>query len=222
MRQENFAGAEGALDRYRALLEEDQALRHEEYDRPDPKRRRLKVACNECETPWCCNQRVEVGIVEALAIHRWAAERQPRLLAAAVARGRELAVRPALDDQAFFRRRTQCPLLERGQCGVFAVRPISCRTHYMAGNPLKCRDQLQPSETYAMSPDRGLMAAIEQAAEDARFDGLLDEAKPGARPRELTETLALIDAIEDAPPKQWRAVRAIGWDLVGGPPALKR
>ena len=49
-----------ALDRYVALLEEDQALRHAQYDRLDPKRRRLRVMCNQCETPWCCNQRVAV------------------------------------------------------------------------------------------------------------------------------------------------------------------
>jgi Fe-S-cluster containining protein len=221
MGQTNLDAAAAALDRYQALLEEDQALRHAEYDKPDPKRRRLRVSCNECGTPWCCNQRVEVGIVEALVIHRWAAKNQPRLLAAAVARGRELAARPALDDTAFFRRRTPCPLLEKGQCGVFDVRPIACRTHYMAGNPLKCRDQLQPSETYAMSPDRALMAAIEQTAEEARFDALLEEAEAGARPRELTETLALLDAIEADPPKPWREERAAGWDLVGGPPARR-
>src|SRR5207249_4949741 len=69
-----FSEAAPLLDRYRALLEEDQALRHAEYDRPDPKRRRLRVACNDCSTPWCCNQRVAVELVEALVIYRYAAQ----------------------------------------------------------------------------------------------------------------------------------------------------
>jgi Fe-S-cluster containining protein len=216
----NFDAAEGALERYRELLEEDQQLRHAEYDRPDPKRRRLRVMCNQCETPWCCNQRVEVDLVEALVIHRWASIHQPRLLQQAVKRGRELAARPALDDAEFFRRKTPCPLLERGQCGVFAVRPMRCRTHYMAGNPQKCRDQLQPSETYAMSPDRALIAEIERTAEEAKFDALIEGAPE--RPRELAETLALVDALLSDGARSWRAPRAVGWDLVGGPPARSR
>jgi Fe-S-cluster containining protein len=212
----NLDAAAAALERYRELLEEDQQLRHAEYDRPDPKRRRLKVMCNQCETPWCCNQRVEVDLIEALVIHRWASEHQPRLLAQAVKRGRELAARPALDDAEFFRRKVTCPLLERGQCGVFSVRPMRCRTHYMGGNPQKCRDQLQPSETYAMSPDRGLIAEIERTAEEAKFDALIEGS--AERPRELAETLALVDALLGGDARTWRAPRAIGWDLVGGPP----
>ncbi len=205
-----LADVRAELDRVEALLVEDQALRHAEYDRPDPKRRRLRVACNDCETPWCCNQRVAVELVEALVIYRHAAEHAPRALQAALERGEALHARPPLDDAAFFRKKMQCPFLDRGRCTIFAVRPHRCRTHYMAGNPQKCRNELQPSETYEMSPDRALLREIEQAADDVRFALLLD----GAKTTELAETLYLIDRVARGG-KRWKIVRTLDWDLAG-------
>jgi len=203
-----FTEAAPLLDRYQALLVEDQALRHAEYDRPDPRRRRLRVACNDCRTPWCCNQRVAVELVEALVIYRYAATHEPRALKDAIERGRALHERPPLDDAAFFRLKTACPLLDRGRCTVFAVRPHRCRTHYMAGNPQKCRNELAPSETYEMSPDRALLAELRAVADEVRFALLLD----GAKTTELAETLYLIDRVARGG-KRWKAVRALDWDL---------
>jgi len=198
------------LDQYQRLLEEDQALRHAEYDRPDPKRRRLRVACNECATPWCCNQRVDVGIVEALVLYRYAAQRAPRELDEAIARGAASRKRAPLDESAFFRRRLPCPFLVRGKCAVFPVRPHRCRTHYMAGNPQKCRDQLAPTETYEMSPDRSLLAELARVAEELRFDAWIE----GAKPTELSEVMHLVDALATAP--RWKQPTVLDWPLVDG------
>jgi hypothetical protein len=197
-----------ALDRYVALLEEDQALRHAEYDRPDPKRRRLRVMCNQCDTPWCCNQRVAVEFVEALVIFRWAAEHAPLALAAAIARGEALRRLPAMTDAEFFRRRQSCPFLVKGACAIFPVRPHRCRSHYMGGNPMKCRDELQPKETYEMSPDRGLLAELEKIADDVKFDQLITDV----RPTELSELMLFIDRLLGR--QRWRAPRVLDWDLV--------
>ncbi len=205
-----FHAPEGALDRYQALLEEDQALRHAEYDKPDPKRRRLKVMCNECETPWCCNQRVAVDFVEALVIYRYAVEHAPRELSAAVARGKSLHQAPPLADKEFFEKRRACPLLLRGQCMVFPVRPHRCRTHYMAGNPQKCRNELAPSETYEMSPDKSILIELEKIAEEVRFDALIDSV----RPVELSEVLYFIDCMARSGKGPWRAMRTLDWDMI--------
>jgi Fe-S-cluster containining protein len=199
---------EGALDRFVELLAEDQALRAEQYEKPDPKRRRLRVACNDCDKPWCCNQRVRVDLVEVLAIYRYAAEHAPRELGEAIARGHELRARSELTESEFFRRRAPCPFLTRGRCTVYAVRPHQCRCHYMAGNPLKCRDELTPSETYAMDPDRALLGELEEVAESIRFEHLAE----GMRPSELAEALALVDALVRRGP--WKAPRVVDWDLV--------
>ncbi len=203
--------ARDKLDRMVALLEEDQALRHAEYDKPDPKRRRLRVACNRCETPWCCNQRVAVEFVEALVIYRWAAEHEPLALAAAIARGDSLRRGRPLDDAEFFRRRVPCPFLIKGRCTIFPMRPHSCRSHYMGGNPLKCRDELQPNETYEMSPDRALIAEIAALADDVKFDLLIE----GARPTELAELMLFVDRLL-ARKKTWAAPRVLDWDLAPG------
>jgi len=200
-----FADNAAALDRYQALLDEDQALRHAEYDRPDPARRRLRVMCNDCSAPWCCNQRVEVDLVEALVLYRWAARHAPAQLEAAIARGRELRRRPVADDVAFFRRRRPCPFLVHGRCSVYAVRPHGCRTHYMAGNPLKCRDELQPSETYAMDPDPTIIAELRALADDIRFFSLVESVGP----REMAELLHFLDAL---PPERWKAPRRLDWE----------
>lgn len=208
------------LDRYVELLREDQALRHAEYDRPDPKRRRLRVACNDCQTPWCCNQRVVVDFVEALAIYRFARLHVPRFLEAALKRGAELHRKPPLDDVEFFRRRATCPFLERGECTIFAVRPQRCRSHYMGGNPMKCRDELQPKETYEMNPDRRLLAELETVAEEVRFRSGVTQPKRSRRggdplpprPEELTETLLFIDQLLRRPP--WSGTTSLDWSLV--------
>ncbi|MSP63505.1 MAG: hypothetical protein EXR72_24810 [Myxococcales bacterium] len=199
---------EGALDRYVALLEEDQALRHAEYDQPDPKRRRLKVSCNQCTTPWCCNQRVTVDLVEALAIYRWATVNQPVALGAAIARGKDLRSKPPLTDSEFFRRRVTCPFLIKKQCAIFPVRPHRCRTHYMGGNPMKCRDELAPTETYEMSPDGQLLAELETIAEDVKFQNFVTDT----RPTELSEVLLLIDHLVRRGP--FAAPTVVDWTVV--------
>ena len=205
-----FADVASALDRYEELLAEDQVLRHAEYDRPDPRRRRLKIACNDCDTPWCCNQRVTVDFVEALVIYRWASRNEPRALAAAIARGKALHEQPALTDSEFFRRGDPCPLLIKGQCTVFSVRPQRCRSHYMAGNPKRCRTELAPTETYKMSPDKALLREITQVADEVEFELLISSAPPG----ELSETLYFIDQLLPRP--RWRVPIRLGWDLIGG------
>lgn len=200
---------EGALDRIVTLLEEDQALRHAEYDKPDPKRRRLRVSCNQCDVPWCCNQRVAVEFVEALVIFRWAATHAPVALAHAIDRGHKLRGAPPMTDAEFFRRRVTCPFLIKNECSIFPVRPHRCRSHYMAGNPMKCRDELQPKETYEMSPDNALLAEIDALADDVRFNHFIE----GARPTELAELMAFIDGLLQRGP--WKSPRVLDWDLVG-------
>lgn len=197
-----------ALDRYVELLEEDQALRHAEYDKPDPKRRRLRVSCNQCDVPYCCNQRVAVEFVEALVIFRWAATHAPVALAKAIERGLKLRGAPPMTDAQFFQRRQPCPFLIKNKCTIFPVRPQRCRSHYMGGNPMKCRDELQPKETYEMSPDYGVLGDIEKLAEDVRFDHLIE----GARPTELAELMALIEGLLRG--GTWKAPRVLDWDLV--------
>jgi Fe-S-cluster containining protein len=201
-----FQEARTALDRYAALLDEDQALRDSEYKTPDPRRRRLRIACNECTTPGCCNQRVDVEFVEALVLYRWAAEHAPRQLADAVKRGEALHAGPQLTDTDFFRRRVPCAFLVKGQCVVYPVRPYACRAHYMAGNPSKCRTELQPTDTYEMNPDNALIREIESTAEDVRFELLVE----GCEPRELSEVLALIDRLVHKAAR-WRAPRMLRW-----------
>jgi Fe-S-cluster containining protein len=198
----------GALDRYVALLTEDQALRAAEYERPDPKRRRLKVACNDCSVPWCCNQRVTVEPTEALVIYRYAAEHAPVALAAALRRGADLHTGPPLSDDQFFRRKVACPFLVKGRCAIYLVRPYQCRCHYMSANPQKCRAELSPSETYEMNPDPTLLAELREIAKDVEFEHLIE----GVRPTELSEVLLLVDRLVRRGP--WSAPRELDWDLV--------
>jgi Fe-S-cluster containining protein len=200
-----FCEPAGALDRYQALLEEDHALREAEYRHPDPRRRRLRVACNDCSLPACCNQRVDVGLVEALVLYRFAARHAPHLLAEAIARGRRLRDGKPLSDVEFFRRRVACPFLVKGRCAVYAVRPHPCRTHYMAGNPSKCRTELAPKETYSMDPDNALLAELQHIADDVTFFNLVD----GVAVRELSQLLCLID--ESARGGPWSAPRVLDW-----------
>lgn len=37
-----------------------------------------------------------------------------------------------------------CPLLENGECGVYPVRPMVCRTHFVSSDPLACRAANDP------------------------------------------------------------------------------
>lgn len=204
-----YAAEHGAqLDRYLALLDEDQALRDAEYARPDPTRRRLRIACNDCTAPACCNQRVDVNLVEALVIYRHAAEHARRQLAEALRRGDDLRRRPPADDGAFFRRRTPCPFLDRGRCTIYRARPLACREHYMAGNPNKCRDELAPTDTYGMNPDPTLIAELRQVAEDYLFFTQIESVEP----RELSETLRFIDKLLDLP--RWTRPRPLAWSAV--------
>lgn len=199
-----------ALDRFQALLDEDDVLRHAEYDQPDPKRRRLRVMCNGCEAPWCCNQRVDMDLVEALALYRWAAANAPVQLAAGIARGKEQRRwKKELTDSEFFHRRVACPFLVRGRCSAYAARPHPCRTHYMGGNPLKCRDELQPSETYAMDPDGNVIEELRTIAEDLKFFALIE----GVEPTEMCDLLYLIDRLATVP--KWKKARTLGWKSVG-------
>jgi Fe-S-cluster containining protein len=199
-----------SLDRYLALLDEDQALRAAEYERPDPARRRLRVACNRCETPFCCNQRVDVELVEALVLYRWAAEHARPQLDEACRRGHELHTRrKPLDIEAFFRRRVPCPFLVKGRCSVYRVRPWSCRTHYMASAPLKCRDELQPKETYAMDPDPTIRAELRQLADDVKFFARIE----GVEPVELAEVLHLVDRVVRGG-VTWAKTARLDWALV--------
>lgn len=205
-----FTEHAAALDRYLALLDEDQALREAEYERPDPSRRRLKVACNGCQTPFCCNQRVDVNLVEAMVLFRWAARHARPQLEEALRRGHELHTRrKPYDIEAFFRRRVPCPFLVKGRCAVYRVRPWPCRTHYMASAPLKCRDELQPSETYAMDPDPTLLAELRALAADVTFFAQVDAVAPV----ELSEVLHLVDKLLAVPP--WKAPVTLDWPLVG-------
>ena len=111
--------------------------------------------------------------------------------------------------EAFFRRRVACPFLVKGRCSVYPVRPWACRTHYMAGNPLKCRDELQPSETYAMDPDPTIVAELARIVEDVRFFAQIERVVPV----ELSEVLHLIDKLLVAP--AWQAPVTLDWPLVG-------
>lgn len=204
-----FGEHAATLDRAVALLEEDQALRHDRYDHPDPRRRRLRVACNACETPWCCNQRVDVGLLEALVIYRYALVHAPDRLEAAVARGRRLHAGPPRTDAEHFRRREPCPLLFKDRCVVFPVRPGRCRSHYMAGNPLRCRDELAPRDSYEMNPDPTLVAEIERLAEDLAFFAQVRSVGP----TELSELLALVDAVARRDVR-WSVPTKLDWPLV--------
>lgn len=211
-----FRDHRASLDRYLALLDEDQALRAGEYERPDPARRRLRVSCNQCTTPFCCNQQVDIDLAEALVLFRWALEHARPQLQEALRRGHELHQRqgrrrdphpaPMSEDESFFRRRVPCPFLSQGRCTVYRVRPWPCRTHYMAGNPLKCRDQLQPAETYAMDPDPTLRAELAQLSEDLRFFAQVEAVEP----RELSQVLHLVERLLALPP--WRAPVRLGFD----------
>lgn len=203
-----------ALDRYLALLDEDQAEREAQYERPDPSRRRLRVACNTCETPFCCNQRVDVTLVEALVLYRWAATHARPQLEEALRRGHELHTRKKpYDIEAFFRRRVPCPFLVKGRCSVYRVRPWPCRTHYMASAPLKCRDELAPSETYAMDPDPTIVAELKSIGDDLLFFSQIEAVEPV----ELSEVLHLVDRLLALPdlPRPRKGTMRLGWALVG-------
>ena len=181
-----------AQARYLTLLDEDQVLRAAEYEHPDPARRRLRVACNACHTPFCCNQRVDVNLVEALVLYCWAATHARPQLDEAIRRGRDLVARgKPLDVEAFFRRRVACPFLVKGRCGVYPVRPWPCRTHYMAANPLKCRDELAPHETYAMDPDPTIRSELAALEKDVRFFAQVHSVEPV----ELSQVLYLIEQV---------------------------
>ena len=216
-----FRDHAAALDRYLALLDEDQAQRSERFEHPDPSKRRLRVACNHCETPFCCNQRVDVELVEALVLFRHAAEHARPQLEEAIRRGhllhsaRPTAERgpPIAEDEAFFRRRVACPFLVKGRCSIYRVRPWSCRTHYMASNPLKCRDELQPSETYSMDPDPALLGELQKLAEDVRFFAQVESMAPS----ELSQVLHLIDGLLALPP--WREPQRLDFATIGEQPA---
>ena len=154
--------------------------------------------------------RVATELVEAMVLFRWSAKNAPVQLAAAIARGKELhRWRKELTDAEFFHRRTNCPFLVRGRCSVYAARPHPCRTHYMGGNPLKCRDELQPAETYAMDPDSGLFAEAKQIADDLKFFALIDDVVP----TELSELLYYLDRLATVP--KWKKQRKLDWQLVG-------
>lgn len=196
------------LDRYEALLAEDQSLRAAQYENPDPKRRRLRVMCNDCQTPWCCNHRVDVDLIEVLSIYRWAAKNAPAQLEAATRRGKELHERRRpYEVTEFFRRRAPCPFLVKGRCSIYAVRPYSCRTHYMAGNPLKCRDELMPSETYTMDPDSTLIAEMNKADEDLKFFNLIE----GVKLKEMAEMLYFVERLAAEDSGKWRVGRTLDW-----------
>ena len=204
-----FTENTAALDRYQSLFDEDDELRHAEYDRPDPKRRRLRVMCNDCETPWCCNQRVDMELVQAMVLYRWAAANVPVQLAAAIARGKEQrGWKEPLTEAEFFHKKMSCPFLVKGRCSVYAARPHPCRTHYMGGNPSKCRDELQPSETYAMDPDGGLIAEMARIADDVKFFALIEDVEP----TELCETLHFIDELASVP--KWKKPGLLDWRVV--------
>ena len=196
------------LDRYVGLLDEDQALRTTDYDNPDGTRRRMRIACNECDTPWCCNQLVSMEFVEALVLYRWAAEHVPRQLTQALERGRSLASKKPLDDETFFRRKMPCAFLLKGRCSVYAVRPHACRTHYMAGPPRKCYGELAPSETYAMDPDPVINEEIRKLADDVRFFAQIESVGP----HEMNELLALIDGL--AGEERWKEPRVLGQERI--------
>lgn len=79
----------------------------------------------------CCNLVVNCTLTEAVTIAATLDERQSSLVDAYVARLRELLAGAAeLKDYLRIHRHSSggCPLLERdGSCGVYAVRPLSCR-----------------------------------------------------------------------------------------------
>ena len=180
-----------ALDRYEALLVEDQAQRDAEYARPDASRRRLKIACNDCTAPWCCYQHVDATLVEALVLYRWASTHAPGALQAALARGRALEKDPPADDAAHFRRKLPCPFLVGGRCAVYPVRPHRCRSHYMAGPPKLCREELAPRDTYGMSPDPKLLEELSQLGSDLAFFAQVEDVAVS----ELSRLLRLVDQV---------------------------
>ena len=202
---------ETTLARYQALLDEEQALRAEHYEKPDPGKRRLKVSCNACDTPWCCNQRVDVNLVDALAVYRYASTHARAQLELVLKRARELRRRPELDDDAFFRRKIPCAFLVKGRCTVYAARPQACRSHYMAGNPQRCRDELAPRETLQMSPDPSLTAELERVATDHLFFSLVDDVEP----TELSQVLLYIDTLVQKDIR-WSAAGLLDWEFLAG------
>jgi Fe-S-cluster containining protein len=221
------------LDRLEALLLEDQAQRAEQFENPDPARRRLKVACNDCTSPWCCYQRVTVDFAEALLIYRHAAQKARPQLEAAFKRAKELRHERGKerrlvtkdgkppppwtdDDDAYFRHRLPCPFLQHGRCTVYPVRPDRCRTHYMQANPQKCRDELTPSETYAMDPSARLKNEIAEVKNDLQFFAQVKDMVPV----ELAEVLLLIESLRGQPlwdrPRTLEFPASRGDDQAGG------
>ncbi len=183
------------VDAVLALFEEDNALREEQYENPDPLKRRLRVSCNECTKPSCCKHRVSVTFAEALALYAWASEHERHLLEMIVARGAEAAQRPQLSEDAWFRRGQYCTFFVDGRCRVYAARPHACRTHYMKGNPSACARELMPPQTYAMDPDPKTRTELDRLDEDMRFFSLVGEWGVD----ELSQALYVIDRLKKMP-----------------------
>lgn len=43
------------------------------------------------------------------------------------------------EKKAFYNYGPDCPLLVDGECSIYPVRPVTCRTHYVSSNPDSCR-----------------------------------------------------------------------------------
>ena len=41
--------------------------------------------------------------------------------------------------EAFYNYGPYCPLLVDGECSIYSVRPVTCRTHYVSSSPDSCR-----------------------------------------------------------------------------------
>lgn len=102
---------------------------------------------------YCCRYLILVNIAEAHALtqhirREWSADRIDRLQARTrrwldwdnSRPGRFPVAGPAdfsVDDH-------YCPVLEDGDCGAYAARPLVCRTHYVSSPPLFCSAASDP------------------------------------------------------------------------------
>jgi Fe-S-cluster containining protein len=104
---------------------------------------------------WCCNFSVDVRAVEVFAIldfigQRFDGTRRARLAADVRANAALLA---GLDEMQRMTRNVRCPFLEAdGRCGIYPVRPQTCR-NYHATDAAGCQRSFEHPEEVDIEPE---------------------------------------------------------------------
>lgn len=117
----------------------------------------------------CCRQEIRLPRAEAEAIAQWLETTAPDMIDDLRVKLRawldwyrsqypKLITKGIDRGDAFYSHGPQCPALVSDACSIYPVRPIVCRTHYVASPPDACRSDNDPR--YLNVPTQSLVADI--------------------------------------------------------------